>query len=118
MTESSARKRLLGPDDAAPEQPVERIVDPQDTLEDEIFGVSLRPRDFDEYVGQERVVDNLRIAIDAAKKRGEPLEHVLFYGPPGLGKTTLAGLIAHEMGANFGPPAARRWRNRKISSAF
>lgn len=102
MTESSARKRLLGPDDAAPE-PVERIVDPQDTLEDEIFGVSLRPRDFDEYVGQERVVENLRIAIDAARKRGEPLEHVLFYGPPGLGKTTLAGLIAHEMGANFRP---------------
>lgn len=103
MTESSARKRLLGPDDAAPEPDVQRIVDPQDTLEDEIFGVSLRPRDFDEYVGQERVVENLRIAIDAAKKRGEPLEHVLFYGPPGLGKTTLAGLIAHEMGANFRP---------------
>jgi Holliday junction DNA helicase RuvB len=103
MTEGSARKRLLGPDDATPEQRVERVVDPQDTLEDEIFGVSLRPRDFDEYVGQERVVDNLRIAIDAAKKRGEPLEHVLFYGPPGLGKTTLAGLIAHEMGENFRP---------------
>lgn len=103
MTESGARKRLLGPDDAAPERPAERIVDPQDTLEDELFGVSLRPRDFGEYVGQERVVDNLRIAIDAARKRGEPLEHVLFYGPPGLGKTTLAGLIAHEMGANFRP---------------
>jgi Holliday junction DNA helicase RuvB len=103
MTEGGARKRLLGPDDAAPDRDVERIVDPQDTLEDEIFGVSLRPRDFGEYVGQERVVDNLRIAIDAAKKRGEPLEHVLFYGPPGLGKTTLAGLIAQEMGANFRP---------------
>ena len=103
MTESSARKRLLGPDDAVSERHVERIVDPQDTLEDEVFSVSLRPRDFDAYVGQERVVENLRIAIDAAKKRGEPLEHILFYGPPGLGKTTLAGLIAHEMGANFRP---------------
>jgi holliday junction DNA helicase RuvB len=103
MTESGARKRLLGPDDALPESPRERLVDPQDTLEDEIFGVSLRPRSFDEYVGQERVVENLRIAIAAAKKRGEPLEHVLFYGPPGLGKTTLAGLIAHEMEANFRP---------------
>ena len=96
MSEPKARRRLLGPEDAnsdpaaAPDRP--RIVDPTETLEDEVYGASLRPRSFDEYVGQERVVENLRIAIDAAKRRGEPLEHVLFYGPPGLGKTTLAGL--------------------------
>lgn len=80
---------------------IERIVDTSDHSEDteeQIIEVTLRPKSFDEYVGQERLKKNLKLAIDAAKKRAEPLDHILLYGPPGLGKTTMASVIAHEMG--------------------
>src|SRR3954454_12128514 len=62
---------------------------------------ALRPRSLDEFVGQKAARDNLRVFIQAARKRGEPLDHVLFFGPPGLGKTTLAQIIAREMGVGF-----------------
>ena len=71
---------------------LDRTAQPEDLLE------SIRPRTLDEYIGQETIKDNLRIFIDAAKSRNEPLEHLIFYGPPGLGKTTLANVIANEMG--------------------
>ena len=80
----------------------DRIVAPQVTKEEtDEFEVSLRPKTLAEYIGQDKVKDNLSIYIQAAKKRGDSLDHVLLYGPPGLGKTTLSTIIAHEMGVNI-----------------
>ena len=82
---------------------IERIVDTlaEDDSEEQEIEVTLRPQRFDEYIGQERLKRNLKLAIDAAKKRSEPIDHVLLYGPPGLGKTTMASVIANEMGVGL-----------------
>ena len=78
-----------------------RIVETSYTEEDVDTEITLRPDSFEEYIGQEKAKEVLKIYIDAAKMRGDTLDHVLLYGPPGLGKTTLSGIIAEELGVNF-----------------
>lgn len=79
----------------------QRIIETSLTEEDQRIEKTLRPQKMDDYIGQSKAKETLKVYIEAAKKRNEPLDHILFYGPPGLGKTTLAGVIANEMGSHI-----------------
>lgn len=83
------------------EKPEQRMIDPSEAVADAQSDIKLRPKLLDEYVGQESIKKHLSISIRSAQIRGEPLEHILLYGPPGLGKTTLSLIIAHEMLVNL-----------------
>ncbi len=85
---------------------MERIIEVEKFSDEQNFESSLRPTDWGEYIGQEKIKNNLKVFIQACKKRGEPLDHVLFFGPPGLGKTTLANIIAAQMQSSIKTTAA------------
>ena len=83
------------------DEPKDRVISPEESSDDNQLDFSLRPKRLEDYVGQEKIKENLRISMEAAKRRNESIEHVLFYGAPGLGKTTLAHIIANEIGVGL-----------------
>ncbi|NPA28502.1 MAG: AAA family ATPase, partial [Epsilonproteobacteria bacterium] len=85
---------------------MERVVEIEKFKGEERFEASLRPSRWEEYIGQEKIKSNLKVFIEASLKRGEALDHILFFGPPGLGKTTLSNIVASQMGANIKTTAA------------
>ena len=87
------------------------------TPEENEFERALRPISFDDFSGQDKVVENIKIFVEAAKRRGEALDHVLLHGPPGLGKTTLSHIIAHELNSSIKISSGPVWTNPEILPA-
>jgi predicted AAA+ superfamily ATPase len=100
------RPMATSADYSDPEFNRERLVSGAPVGDDNTFELKLRPQRLREFIGQNKVKENLAVAIEAARSRGEAMDHVLLYGPPGLGKTTLANIIANELGVHFQPTAA------------
>ena len=101
MKKDQTRQKLIDGSSVLPQPladlPGQQINDRRESDEDVVLSISLRPQRLDDFIGQKEMKENLRVCLKAAQQRNEPLEHILFAGPPGLGKTSLAHIIAHEM---------------------